>query len=191
MNSSAALCYTFFMMGRWWMILAWMVLVSSGCAVTDSEFEVGPPRLTYLQLHDSPETYRGQPVTLGGKVLSAKRLKEGTRIEILQLPLGSSLKPTRDLRQSQGRFIALKKEFLDPATIPPGTFITVSGDAAGSITLPLDETEYLFPIVEIKTLRVWPADEEMRSHLRPYPYMVPGPYWGPYWHPYWRPWPYW
>lgn len=175
------------MMGRWAVLAAWMVLISSSCAVTDSEFEVGPSRLTYLELHDSPETFKGQPVTLGGKVLHAKRLKAGTRIEILQLPLDSSFKPTRDLRQSQGRFIAMKEEFLDPATIPSGTFITVSGNAAGSITLPLDETEYLFPIVEITNLRVWPTDEETPPRIRPYPYMLPGPYW----YPYWRPWPYW
>jgi outer membrane lipoprotein len=116
-------------------------------------------------------------------------LKEGTRIEILQLPLDSSLKPTRDLTKSQGRFVAMRKEFLDPATIPSGTFITVTGEVAGSVTLPLDEMEYLYPIVEIKNLRVWPAVEEGPPRL--HPYMVPGPYWGPYWHPYWRPWPYW
>ncbi|NJN37446.1 MAG: hypothetical protein HC794_10900 [Nitrospiraceae bacterium] len=64
----------------------------------------GTPRITYAQLKASTETYKGQAVTLGGKVLSAKRLKDGTRIEILQLPLMSSLKPMLDLSKSQGRF---------------------------------------------------------------------------------------
>lgn len=173
------------------MIAAWALLVSSGCALTDNQLESGLPRIAYAQLESSPDTYKGQTVTFGGKVLGAKRLKEGTRVEILQLPLDSSLKPTRDLRKSQGRFIAMRKEFLDPATIPAGTFITVTGEAAGSVTLPLDEMDYLYPVVEIKSLRVWPADEEGPSRLRPYPYIIPGPYWGPYWSPYWRPWPYW
>jgi outer membrane lipoprotein len=93
------------------------------------------------------------------------------------------------LTKSQGRFVAMKKEFLDPATIPSGTFVTVTGEVAGSVTMPLDEMEYLYPIVEIKNLRVWPTDEEGPPRLRPY--MVPGPYWGPYWYPYWGPWPYW
>jgi len=126
-------------------------------------------------------------MTLGGKVLGAKRLKEETRIEILQLSLASSLKPTMDLSTSQGRFVATKKEFLDPATIPAGTFVTITGVVAGSVVLPLDETDYTYPVVAIKTLRVW-SKEEDPLHIRPY--IGLGHYWGPYWSPYWRPWPY-
>lgn len=173
------------------MVAACVVPVFSGCAWTDESIESGPPQLTYAQVESAPDTYKGQVVTFGGKVLSARRLKEGTRIEILQLPLDSSLKPARDLRKSLGRFLAMKKEFLDPATIPSGTFITITGNVAGSVTLPLDETDYRYPVLEIKTLRVWPADDDTQPRFRPYPYMVPGPYWGPYWSPYWRPWPYW
>jgi outer membrane lipoprotein len=192
MDDIPALCYIFRMIKRWWIYAAWVVLISSGCASTDESLESGPPRLTYAQVESAPDTYKGQTVTFGGKVLNARRLKEGTRIEILQLPLDSSLKPARDLRKSQGRFLAMRKEFLDPATIPAGTFITVTGDVAGSVTLPLDETDYLYPILEMKTLKVWPADDDAQPCcIRPYPYMVPGPYWGPYWSPYWRPWPYW
>ena len=169
----------------------WVLLVSSGCVSTDDWMEYGTHRITYTQLKDSPNTYKGQTVLFGGKVLGAKRLKEETRIEILQLPLDSSFNPTRDLTRSQGRFIATKKEFLDPATIPSGTFVTVSGEVAGFVILPLDEMEYTSPVLEIKNLRTWPTDEERPPRLRPYPYMGPGPYWGPFWYPYWRPWPYW
>jgi len=180
------------MIKQWWAPAILALLITSGCASTDDGFESdssGAPRITYAQLSISPETYKGQPVTFGGKVLSAKRLKEGTRIEILQLPLTSSLKPTFDLSKSQGRFVAMKKEFLDPATLPSGTFVTITGDVAGSVTLPFDETEYTYPIVDIKNVRVWLKDEDGPTRIRPY--IVPGPYWGPYWHPYWRPWPYW
>jgi outer membrane lipoprotein len=143
--------------------------------------------VTYAQLKAAPDTYRGQTVTLGGKVLNAKRLKEETRIELLHLPLASSLKPTLDLSASQGRFVATRKEFLDPATIPAGTFVTITGEAAGSVVLPLDETDYVYPVLEIKSLRVWSKEEEP-PRIRPY--IGPSPYWGPYWSPYWRPWPY-
>ncbi len=116
-------------------------------------------------------------------------MKEGTRIEILQLPLTSSLQPTLDLSKSQGRFVAMQKEFLDPATIPAGTFVTITGEVAGSVTMPIDEMEYTYPIVDIKNLRVWTKDEEGSTRIRPY--IGFGHYWGPYWSPYWRPWPYW
>lgn len=162
-----------------------------GCVFTGDHTETlspGAPPLTFAQVKAAPESYNGQPVTFGGKVLGARRLKEGTRIEILQLPLADSLQPTTDLSTSQGRFVALRKEFLDPATIPAGTFITVTGEMAGSITLPLDETEYTYPLMHATSLRVWSEqDEEAPRIRRP---LGPGPYWGPYWSPYWHPWPY-
>lgn len=148
----------------------------------------GTPQISYALVKSTPESYNGQSVTFGGKVLASRRLKEGTRIEILQLPLTSSLQPTMDLMRSEGRFVALQKDFLDPATIPPGTFLTVTGEMAGTIVLPLDETEYTYPLVHITDLRVWNEDDEDFPRIR-HP-IGPGPYWGPYWSPYWHPWPY-
>ena len=174
------------MMPRWWLPALSVLLIASGCA-TEDNLESSGPRVTYAQLKGSPETYKGQSVTLGGKVLSAKRMKDETRIEILHLPLASSLRPTLDLSTSQGRFVATRREFLDPATIPAGTFVTITGEAAGSVILPLDETDYAYPVVEVKSLRVWSKEEEP-PRIRPY--IGPSPYWGPYWSPYWRPWPY-
>ena len=169
--------------------IAALLLVSLGCASTDQEpQEFGETsQISFSQLKAAPESFRGQSVVFGGEVLTAKRLKDGTRIEILQLPLDSSGVPGFDLTQSQGRFVAMHKEFLDPATLPRGTKITISGDVTGTVTLPLDETEYTYPVVETKRLQVWPHGD---SAARVQPYYGPYPY-GPYWGPYWRPWPYW
>jgi outer membrane lipoprotein len=120
-------------------------------------------------------------------VLSARRLKDGTRIEILQLPLDRSGRPVGDRTQSQGRFITMHREFLDPATLPSGTRVVVTGEVTGSITLPLDETEYTYPVIEARHIEVLPWPESQSR--RPSPYMGPGPYWGPYGGPY-GPWPY-
>ncbi|MCP9447926.1 MAG: Slp family lipoprotein [Nitrospira sp.] len=178
---------------RWRGLVLCAAMAFAGCASTGEYTAPASSLVSFTEAGKSPDTFKGQTVTFGGKVLAAKRLAEGTRLEILQLPLDSSLKPTRDLRKSQGRFLAIKKEFLDPATIPAGTFVTVTGEITGAITLPLDETEYQYPTMAIATLHVWAAEEERPARLRPYPYYImPGPYWGPYWHPYWwGPWPYW
>ena len=192
MRHDSGLCYNF-VMGKSpyaLVVLAW--LLATGCALSDSQDGTGPSgasQVAFAQVKAAPDAHRGQAVTFGGKVLGARRLKEGTRIEILQLPLTSSLQPSFDLSKSQGRFVAIQKEFLDPATVPAGTFVTVTGEVIGSVTMPLDETEYTSVIVEIKTLRVWPRDEDAYSRTRPY--IGPSLYWDPYWSPYWRPWPYW
>ena len=161
-----------------------LLLTLAGCASTQ-EAE-NNQALTFLQLKAAPDSFKGQSTVIGGKVLTARRLKDSTKIEILQLPLDQSGRPAYDLTQSQGRFIAQQREFLDPATLPPGTRIAVTGIVSGSITLPLDETEYTYPIIDIKRVQVWAGPEDVARRTNPY-YMGPAPYWGPYW----RPWPYW
>ena len=171
-------------------LLCATLMFATGCAMSQESVDsTQPPQISFTQVKAAPDSYKNQPVTWGGEILSARRLKEGTRIEILQLPLNSSLQPTTELNTSQGRFVALQREFLDPATIPAGTFVTVTGEITGVITLPLDETDYAYPIVELKTMKVWVRAEDQPIRIRPH--MGPGPYWGPYWSPYWRPWPYW
>ena len=169
------------------------IIVVSGCATRS--YDVVPDALesqvdqtvAFSQLKESPDTYRGRLVVLGGEVLSAKRLKEGTRIEVLQLPLEGSHDPVHERTASEGRFLALQKEFLDPAKLPSGTRVTITGEVIGSTTLPLDETRYTYPTLEIKNLTVWPRMERYRA--RPY-YPYSGPYLGPYGYygPYGRGW---
>lgn len=145
--------------------------------------EGGPQAPQFSQVKAAPESFKGQTLVLGGQVLSARRMKDGTRIEVLQLPLNESQQPTLDLMKSQGRFVAIQREFLDPATIPQGTFLTVTGELTGSMTLPLDETDYSYPVIEIKTFHTWiPSQDSNLSRIRPYPYYGPfgHPYWGPY-----------
>ena len=181
--------YTEHMLARTLLSALALLVTLAGCASTQ-EAE-NRQSLTFLQVKAAPDSFKGQSVVFGGKVLTARRQKDSTKIEILQLPLDQSGRPGYDLTQSQGRFIAVQREFLDPATLPPGTRITVTGEVSGSITLPLDETDYTYPVIDIKRVQVWAGPEDVAPHINSYYYMGPGPYWGPYWSPYWRPWPYW
>jgi outer membrane lipoprotein len=166
-----------------------LFVMCAGCASTQETGDgQAASQIEFPQVKSAPDSFKGQPVVFGGQVLSARRLKEGTRIEILQLPLDRSGQPGYDLTQSQGRFLAVQRDFLDPATLPHGTLVTVTGQVTGSITLPLDETEYHYPVVDIRQLQVWNRSPDPAPRIRPQ--IGPGPYWGPYWSPYWRPWPY-
>ena len=158
------------------------------------------PSLTFPQIKESPDSLKGKLVILGGQVLVAKRLKDSTQLTILQLPLINEQEPTTELTQSQGRFIAEQKEFLDPATVPPGSRVTLVGELSGSVPQSLDETVYTYPTLIIKHLKAWPtypSDYDRYgpyyrpSYLYPYPYAYP--YWGPYsrfypYYPYWYWW---
>jgi outer membrane lipoprotein len=161
-----------------------------GCAsqLVPAEMESRIARdLSFESLKASPENYKGRLVVLGGKVLNAKGLKEATQIEVLQLPLDRSDGPVTTLTESKGRFLAYSTEFLDPATLPAGTLVSMIAEVIGSKTQPLDEVEYTYPTVKISTLKVW-AEER---YVRPWP----GPYYpyypfSPYYHPFygWGPW---
>jgi len=155
----------------------------SGVQVVPKDLEEQVNRdISFSQLLEAPLEHKGQILVMGGQVLSAKRLKHATQIEVLQLPLNRNMKPEDSLQESQGRFLALQEEFLDPATLPLGARVTVVGEASGMVTLPLDETTYDFPTLVIKRLTVWPPISTYRV-LRSYPYGYPycGPYGGSYW----------
>lgn len=161
--------------------------IFAACASTSDpldQAETGPPTPPFDQIKSAPDSFKGQTLVLGGQVLGAKRLKDGTRIEVLQLPLNDAQQPTLDLMKSQGRFVAIQREFLDPATLPHGTFITITGEVTGSMTMPLDETDYSYPVIDVKTLHTWTSSQDSNQwRSRPYPY----PYYGPFGHPFWGP----
>jgi outer membrane lipoprotein len=151
-----------------------VLVMLAGCASTQEPED--RQALTFLQVKAAPDSFKGQKAVFGGKVLTARRQKDSTKLEILQLPLDQSGRPGYDLTQSEGRFIAQQREFLDPATLPPGTRIVVTGIVSGSITLPLDETDYTYPVIDIKRVQVWAGPEDVARRTNPY-YMGPGPYW--------------
>lgn len=158
------------------------------------------PTLTFAQVKEAPNSHRGKIIMVGGEVLLAKRLKDHTRLTILQLPLGDSQDPLIDRTKSQGRFFAIHEDFLDPATVPSGTRVTLIGEVSGVTMEMLDEMEYPYPTITIKNLKIWPA--VVQQPYWPPPYYWYGPYWyGPYYgSPFWRYgrfgpyspyWPYW
>jgi outer membrane lipoprotein len=111
--------------------------------------------VSFRDLLVSPESYKGRVLVLGGEVLNAKRLRDGTQIELLQLPIEDGERPSHDRQQSQGRFLALQQEFLDPATMVQGTRVTIVGEVSGSKTDHLDDVEYRYPTLIVKHLHVW------------------------------------
>lgn len=124
--------------------------------------------VSFQEIVEAPESYQGKVVVLGGEVLKAKRLKEGTQIELLHLPLNKHDAPILDRQQSQGRFLALQPEFLDPATIAEGTKMTIVGEVSGTKIEHLDDVEYRYPVVTVKHLYPWVRQPD--DYVRPYPY---------------------
>ena len=138
--------------------------------------------VSFVDLQAAPANYIGRVIMAGGVVISAKRTKDQTEIEILQLPNEGGEPSTTDRLRSEGRFLAVREEFLDPATVPPGTPITVIGVVSGSTSRPLDDSEYNYPVLDIKHLIDWStaASQHTGESAAAFygPYYSPFGYWG-------------
>lgn len=117
--------------------------------------------VTFAQILAAPESFVGKRIVVGGEVLKTQRIDAGLLIEVLQLPLNADYEPTAVRTESQGRFLALAHEPLDPATLREGTAITVVGEVTGAKMDRLDEVEYRYPTFGVKHLYVWPSDSGM------------------------------
>ena len=134
--------------------------------------------VAFADLQAAPGNYVGRVVMVGGVVIRAKRTKDQTEIEVLQLPTEGGGPSTTERIRSEGRFLAVREEFLDPATVPPGTPITVIGVVSGSTTRPLDESEYTYPVLDIKHLIDWSAVASQHSEGSAAAFY--GPYYSPF-----------
>ncbi|MGD9852862.1 MAG: Slp family lipoprotein [Nitrospirales bacterium] len=147
-------------------------------------------QILFTQVAQDPQTFIGKTLKVGGEVLSAKRLSDRTEIMMLQIPLNEDSVPVSERTRSLGRFVATQEAFLDPATVPSGTRLTIIGEITGQTTVRVDEEDQTYPVLAIKALHVWPVVPAGYYSYARYPWR-PGPFWGSYWGPgpYWS--PYW
>jgi outer membrane lipoprotein len=147
------------------------VLLGVGCAPSDVVPDSLDPQidksLTFDQIIASPDSYRGRTALVGGEVLKARRLKDGTQIEVLQLPLDRDQRPVSQRSESQGRLLAVDPQSIDPATLPDGTPVTMVVELTGATTDRVDEAEYRYPTMAIKHLYVWKEPRDPYGRGRP------------------------
>jgi outer membrane lipoprotein len=145
-----------------------MTTACSGPQVIPSELEQQiDSSVTFRDIQASPQSMQGKTVLLGGEVLAARRVQDGTELEILQLPVTTDDPPAERRSESQGRFLALDRSLTDPASIPPGTRLTLVGAVTGEETRRLDESTYRYPTVEAKHMYVWEPDAYRERSRRP------------------------
>ncbi len=113
--------------------------------------------LTYEMVRDAPTGHQGKLVAWGGEVLAGKRTREGTRLEILHLPLTDDLYPTEERARSKGRFVVYDTEgtITDPAVVEPGTAVTIIGRIGPLQTEELQGVKYQYPRVDVLDMTVW------------------------------------
>jgi outer membrane lipoprotein len=110
--------------------------------------------VTFAQVRKDPESSVGKLLMLGGMIVETTNLKEGTRIEVLQKELDGEGRPEMT-DATGGRFLVLTSQFLDGAVYHRGRMITIVGEVAPSVVLPLGDLEYRYPVLSARSLHLW------------------------------------
>lgn len=158
------------------MVLAFV----SGCSRT----EVIPERLEgkvdrdlrYSDVKNNPRAQKGKLMLAGGKVLAAERVKDGTRIEVLQIPLSEDLMPTGPKAESKGRFVIIDRsgQVADPTVFDDDNKrITAVGEVLGTTTVKIDEVQQQVPQLALKHVTVWDWDRVKSGYAPYYGYAYP------------------
>lgn len=151
------------------------VFVLSGCAsrIPQNISQAPTPDLALSEVIAQNNAQKNPPVRWGGSILNVANHSNETEIEILAKELGSSGKPV-DGDVTQGRFLARVDGFVDPAVYAQGRMLTIYGLVDSVLTRKIGEKPYLYPVIKVQTLYLWPRESEyVYPDYYPYGY---GPY---------------
>ena len=127
----------------------------------------------------------GQRVRWGGEIINVEPRADTTCFEILSRELYDDARPNRR-DQSDGRFLACKQGFYDPAVYVKGRDITVVGTINGNEKHKVGQYDYTFAKVDADEVYMWPRRVYAAGYYDPYwGSCYADPFWGPRWGPGW------
>lgn len=141
-------------------ILFFVAVILVGCATTPTFNTEGvdlnlSPRRAVVE----SEALRGKAVLWGGVIIHSTNLKESTQLELLAYPLDSNQRPMSE-EQALGRFLAIRSGYLETTDFAQGRHITIKGTLGETRTGRVGESEYVYPVVNVSQLHLWPKEGE-------------------------------
>jgi outer membrane lipoprotein len=121
---------------------------------TGVDFSITPPRAV-----TENTTLQGTPLLWGGIIIASSNLKQVTQFEILAYPLDGNLRPDTG-KQPLGRFLAQQQGYLETADYTAGRLMTVSGTLQGTRIGRIGESEYTYPVLQVKQHYLWSRASE-------------------------------
>jgi outer membrane lipoprotein len=121
------------------------------------------------QIKADASSHKGEAVRWGGQVVKVENDDNGSTLHIVQFPLNSFGRPDNKA-DSQGRFLAHSRDFIDPYIYKSGTLVTVAGTVADITTVTVDQKQLKTPVVDIRDIYRW-SPQQYRD-----PYWYDDPY---------------
>ncbi len=133
-------------------------LLFGGCA---TRFDIGAAehRITPQQAANNIGLAQNKTIAWGGIIVASRNLASQTQLEILSYPLDERGRPDREAKAG-GRFIALHPGYLELANFAEGRLVTMTGAVSETRTGSVGEARYVYPVLVIKSLFLWPTPEE-------------------------------
>jgi len=139
-------------------LLLLAALLLGGCA---TRFDIGAAeyRVTPQQAANNIVLVQNKTIAWGGIIVASKNLVSQTQLEVLSYPLDGNGRPDREATAG-GRFIALHPGYLELANFAEGRLVTMTGTVSETRAGSVGEAHYVYPVLAIKTLFLWPTPEE-------------------------------
>jgi outer membrane lipoprotein len=160
-----------------------LALALAACASGPAPIRGEFPALSPDQVRS--QSSQGASVRWGGSLIAVEPAPDQTCFVVLSRPLTSSGKPMLKREESDGRFLACRSGFYDPALFAEGRDVTFTGRIEGFEERQIGAFNYRYPKLAAEVVYLWPEDSA-RADAR-YAYPMRSPYWGPWWgyRPYW------
>jgi outer membrane lipoprotein len=133
-------------------------LLLGGCA---TRFDIGAAehRITPQQAANNIGLVQNKTIAWGGIIVASRNLASQTQLEILSYPLDEHGRPDREAKAG-GRFIALHPGYLELTNYAEGRLVTMTGAVSETRAGSVGESRYVYPVLAVKTLFLWPTPEE-------------------------------
>ena len=168
-----------------WTMVGAMTVAMAGCCsypVSDriKKAAKATENVSFDAIRSNAATYKGATFVWGGRILKLDNQTTGSALYVLQFPLDKCGYPQLD-RYSQGRFVAVASQFLDPEMLKKGRLVTVAGTISGETkSEKIGQSQYNYPVLHLEEVHLW-----LPGRTYPVPYWS---FWGGYgagWHDYW------
>lgn len=149
------------------LLIAASLLALSACASLPTPLQGSFLAISPTEAGKAPA--QGQPVRWGGRIVAVDNYADRSCFKILSIRLDASGRPLAE-DHSDGRFIACRSGFYDPAVFAAEREITITGRIEAIELGRIGELEYPYPRLAADVVYLWPERREVDVIVERHPF---------------------